>query len=156
MATRSASPDRAPRAAQPPAFARHERGVGKRWRSRRAERRHARLISLRNRRKLAKWLRRTAKDSVHFDPRCRRYDLWLRDRAAAVRRDLLEIAAMLEWAQHPDPACVAAVRELLTDGVTSPLINPALEVSELDATLDHIRCGLRRALPTSATSGVMP
>jgi hypothetical protein len=105
---------------------------------RRLERSRARLVSPRNRRKLAQSLRRTARDANRTR---QRYDLLLRDRAAAVRTDLIEIAARLEQAQDPDPARVAAVRELLTQG-DSPLYHPGVPARELRATLDYVRSGL--------------
>jgi hypothetical protein len=64
-------------------------------------------------------------------------------RAAAVRTDLLEIAALLERAHDPDPACIEALRALLanTDG-ESPLYNTNTPFPELEATLDYVRSGL--------------
>jgi hypothetical protein len=64
-------------------------------------------------------------------------------RAAAVRTDLLEIAALIERVDNPDPDCVAALRNLLANG-ESPLYHRDVHVSELYATLDHIRAGLAR------------
>jgi hypothetical protein len=64
-------------------------------------------------------------------------------RAAAVRADLLEIAALLEHAHDPDPGCVAALRELLR-GERSPLYDAAVAASELRATLDRACAALRR------------
>lgn len=120
-----------------------ERGPGilDRWQSRRAERQQAPLISARNRRVLARWLRRTAKHATDPDS-ILRHDVLLHYRAAAVRTDLLEIAALLEHAGNPDPARVAALRNLLANGCDSPLYNPEVHVSELHATLDYIRSGL--------------
>jgi hypothetical protein len=112
-----------------------------RWQARRAERRQARLISARNRRVLAKWLRRTANHAVDPDPIRRRNDVLLHYRAAAVRSDLLEVAALIERADSPDPDCVAALRNLLANG-DSPLYRAGVQVSELYATLDYIRAGL--------------
>jgi hypothetical protein len=112
-----------------------------RWRACRAERKKARLISARNRRDLAKWLRRTAKDAIDPDSIRRRHDVLLHYRAAAVRTDLLEIAALIERADNPDPDCVAALRNLLANG-ESPLYHPGVRVSELYATLEYIRSGL--------------
>jgi hypothetical protein len=112
-----------------------------RWRARRAERQQARLVSARNRRALAQSLRRTAKHAVDPDPVRRRHDVLLHYRAAAVRTDLLEIAAMLDRAHDPDPARVAALHNLLRNG-DSPLYHPGVPVSELHATLDYIRSGI--------------
>jgi hypothetical protein len=116
-------------------------GLLDRWQSRRAERKNARLISARNRRLLAKWLRLTANHAVDPDPIRRRHDVLLHYRAAAVRTDLLEIAALIERADSPDPDCVAALRNLLANG-DSPLYHARVHVSELYATLDYIRAGL--------------
>jgi hypothetical protein len=53
----------------------------------------------------------------------------LHDRVAAVRADLLEIAAPLQQVDEPDPACVAALRHLARDGIspctTRPFISPS-------------------------------
>jgi len=67
----------------------------------------------------------------------------LRYRAAAVRTDLLEIAALLEHARDPDPACVTAIYELLANR-DSPLYDPRVHVSELYATLYCVRVALER------------
>jgi hypothetical protein len=84
-----------------------------------AERR--RLQSERTRRALAAGLRRTA-DPIQPP---RRFDPCpvLAERAEAVHDQLLELANALEQTQTPDPASVALLRELLTNG-TSPLYNP--------------------------------
>jgi hypothetical protein len=66
----------------------------------------------------------------------------LRYRAAAVRPDLLEIAAMLERTQIPNPACLATLDELLSTGRDSPLYNPRIPVAELHTALNDIRSGL--------------
>ena len=62
-------------------------------------------------------------------------------RAAAVRTDLLEIAALIEHADTPDPDCVVALRNLLTNRA-SPLSNASVHVSESYATLDNVRARL--------------
>jgi hypothetical protein len=118
-------------------------GTVQRWQARRAERRRARLISLRNRRSLARLLRLVAKDAVDPNPFRRRNDVLLRYRAAAVRTELLQIAAILEPAGDPDPSCIAALHNLLRDGI-SPLYNPAVPATELRDTLDYVRRGLLR------------
>jgi hypothetical protein len=61
-----------------------------------------------------------------------------------VRTDLLEIAALLEQVDDPDPASVNAIHELLADG-GGPLYNPTVQVSELHATLHDIGAGLARS-----------
>jgi hypothetical protein len=91
---------------------------------------------------LVKWVRRTA---THVDPPhplVSRRQALLHDRVAAVRTDLLRIAALLEQAHDPDPACVAELRKLLADGCDSPLYNEELHISELYATLHFVRSRL--------------
>jgi hypothetical protein len=66
----------------------------------------------------------------------------LLDRVAAVRGDLLDIAAMLENAEDPDVACVADLHQLLTDGCSSPLYNASVHPSELRAILYYARAAL--------------
>jgi hypothetical protein len=98
-----------------------------------------RLQSARKRRALAAGLRRTVAPTQ--PPR--RFDCCpvLPDRAAAVRSQLLQLADELEQAQDPDPACVALIHELLTDG-TSPLYNPNLPADDLHTTLTRARAGI--------------
>lgn len=105
-------------------------GIRERWRQHRAER---------ERRILVEGLRRAAKRTD-----ARRWQVLLRNRAAAVRTDLLEIAATLERAEEPDANCVAELKKLLTDGCESPLYNPDVHISELRATLHYVRSGLLR------------
>jgi len=121
-----------------------ERPVGalEHRRERRAQRERARLMTARNRRTLARRLRLTARLATDRDPIRRRHDVLLHYRAAAVRTDLLEIAALLEGARNPDPACIAALHNLLANGCDSPLYNAHIHLSELRATLDYIRSGL--------------
>jgi hypothetical protein len=118
------------------------RGTVGRYRARAASHTRARLISSRHRRVLARWLRRTAAHVHEPHPLVRRRETLLHDRVAAVRTDLLEIAAMLECAQHPDPAHVAELHDLLANGCDSPLYNSDIHISELYATLDYVRDGL--------------
>ena len=113
-----------------------------RWQARRAERKQARLISARNRRVLAKWLRLTANHAIDRDPIRRRHDVLLHYRAAAVRTDLLEIAALLERAHDPEPDCIQTLHDLLANGNDSPLYNPNTPFTELEAILDKVRAGL--------------
>jgi hypothetical protein len=117
-------------------------GIASRWRAHHAERRQARLISPRNRRVLARWLRRTANRTTDPHPCARRREALLDYRAAAVRTELLEIAVLIEHTHDPSPARVAALRNLLANGCDSPLYNPDIHISELYATLDYIRSGL--------------
>lgn len=104
-------------------------GILERWRHQRAERK---------RRVIVQWLRRTANRANDRDPIRRRREALLHYRAAAVRTDLLEIAAALERTHDPDPACVATLHELLSNGCDSPLYNPAIHVSELHATIERV------------------
>jgi hypothetical protein len=136
--------------AQPPTTAPIENTVGhgggivQHWRKRSAKRKRARRVSARDRRVLAKWLRRTADhahatDSTLEEP--------LHYRAAAVRTELLELAAILEHAHDPDPASVAALRDLLADSRGSPLYNPNIPAADLDGAAQRIRTGLAKAPP---------
>jgi hypothetical protein len=108
-------------------------GILECWRRHRAE--HKRRV-------IVQWLRRTANRTEEPDPIARRRQALLHYRVAAVRPDLLEIAAALERAHDADPACVATLHELLANGCDSPLYNPDVHVSELHATLHYVRAGL--------------
>jgi hypothetical protein len=119
--------------------AERRRGVLERWRELDAERRHARLASARGRRMFAQWLRLIAKHAVDTDSIARRQDPLLHYRAAAVRTDLLEIAALLERTRDPEPDCLAALYELLGNGSSSPLYCVKTDVSELYDTIDYVR-----------------
>lgn len=144
MATRSAYPERPDQPGRAPTRTGVEQAgsILEGWRARSAERKRARLVSERNRRGLAQWLRLAAKTAVDRDPIRRRNDVLLHYRAAAVRTDLLEIAALLERAQNADPVCIGALRALLANGSDSPLYNAKIPFSELEATLDYVRSGL--------------
>jgi hypothetical protein len=113
-----------------------------RWQAGRAKRKQARLISARNRRVLAKWLRRTVNHAIDRDPIRRRHDVLLHYRAAAARTDLLEIAALLERAHDPEPDCIQALHGLLANENDSPLYNRNTPFTELEAILDKVRAGL--------------
>ena len=119
-----------------PAHPTTQRGPGllARWRAHRAERHQARVVSARNRRVLAQWLRRTVHHPVDRDPTRRRREVLLCDRVAAVRTELLEIAARLECARDPDPAC-AALHELL---------GQRLRQTSLQRRRPHLRDPVRR------------
>jgi hypothetical protein len=112
-----------------PEFARLPELAGKR----------SRLVSARNRRALAGGLRRAASPSQ--PPR--RFDCCpvLRDRIAGVRPELLKIADDLEHSNDPDPASVALIHELLTNGC-SPLYNRHVPVDTLHATLTRVSTGI--------------
>lgn len=141
MATPHAYPERTdlPGDAQTPSIVMRYPAVLERWR----ERKRTRLISARNRRVLVRWLRTTAKRAADRDSIGGRRDVLLHYRAAAVRTDLLEIAALLERAPHPDPECVAALHDLLANHPgDSPLYNPNTPFNELQATLDYVRTGI--------------
>jgi hypothetical protein len=131
-----------PDGARPDASESPRRNVVERYRQRRATRKHRRLVSAHNRRVIAKWLRRTARHAQRGHPLADRRETLLHYRVAAVRADLLEIAALLERTRHPDAACVAALRELLANGCDSPLYNADIHISELQATLHYVRSGL--------------
>jgi hypothetical protein len=118
-----------------------QRMIG-RYRARTAARRRARLISPRKRRTMVRWLRRTAGYDHEPHPFARRRETLLHYRVAAVRADLLEIAAMLERAPDPDPASVTALCDLLARGCDSPLYNSDIHISELIATLHYVGAGL--------------
>jgi hypothetical protein len=135
VATHSTYPTPAQLAAEALADTRVKTRVGilERWRQHRAER---------ERRVIVQWLRRTANRAHDTDPIRRRRGALLHYRAAAVRTDLLEIAATLERTHTPNPACITTLHQLLANGCDSPLYNPDIQVSELHETLDHIRSGL--------------
>lgn len=136
--TRTAHPAEAPT----PTTVERARGILDRSRARQTERKQARLTSPRNRRMLARWLRRTANRTERTHPLTRIREPLLHYRAAAVRTDLLEIATLLEHTHNPDPARIAALHDLLANGCDSPLYNPDIHISELQATLHYVRSGL--------------
>ena len=74
-----------------------------------------------------------------------RFEVLLSRRAAAVSGQLLELAALLDITDEPDPAAIGALLGLLTDGGESPLYNPAVHVSELYGTLLDVRRRLLRS-----------
>jgi hypothetical protein len=144
MATADASFEQAGksgRARTPDTVERDHRTL-QRWRERDTELKRARLVSPRNRRRLARRLRRTARDAnerrIRPGP-----EVLLHYRAAAVRVELLEIAALLERAHDPDPDCLNELQLLVANG-DSPLYHPGVHVSELYTTLYHVRAGLVR------------
>jgi hypothetical protein len=149
MATQPTRPTRGTERALTPAPATVEqnRSILERCQARRAEHKQARLTSARNRRMLAKWLRRTANRTPHPRPLTRTPEPLLHYRVSAVRTDLLEIAATLEHTQRPDPARLTALRDLLANGCDSPLYNPDIHISELRATVHYLRVELRDTLP---------
>ena len=118
---------------QTPTGATIDGGLRERWRLHNVER---------QRRVIVQWLRRTANRAVEPHPIVRRRHALLHYRVAAVRTDLLEIATTLERSVDPDPGCIATLHRLLADGCDSPLYNPDIHVSELRATLHHVRVRL--------------
>src|ERR1700677_2796313 len=112
-----------------------------------------RLVSSRNRRRLAEGLRRTA--AAEQPPR--RFDCCpvLTDRVAGVRYELLLLADTLEHCTDPDPASVALISELLTSGC-SPLYNANVPVAELDATLARARAQIAPGPPPEASPAQHP
>ena len=97
-----------------------------------------RRVTGRQRRRLVSWLRLTAR-RPRRDAGRYRCAVLLDDRVAGVRGDLLEIAAMLEWATDPDPECVAGLYRLLRDGCDSPLYNRDIHPSEMQTTLYYAK-----------------
>jgi hypothetical protein len=123
-------------------------GAVRSWWTGRKRRRRARLVTVRQRRALAQEMRAVCRAAARDAP-----DTWkvlLRARAMRYRSDLLEVAALLEQAEHPDWACVAALRELLRDGRTSPLYNPAVDPRHLGVILGRARAGLQAGRPQGA------
>jgi hypothetical protein len=122
------------------------------WRERRAAHRRAALVSARHRRALAQGMRAVARAAADQRPPST-WAVLLRSRAVPVRTELLEVAAMVERAQQPDVACMAALRSLLRDGRTSPLYNPAIDPRELAETLDYVRRELEPDAPSRVSAG---
>jgi hypothetical protein len=98
-----------------------------------------RLVSSRNRGRLADSLRQTAALSQPS----RRFDCCpvLPDRVASVRPALLTLASTLEQSPDPDPTSVALIHELLTNAC-SPLYNPNLPADDLRRILTRAQAGI--------------
>jgi hypothetical protein len=110
---------------------------------RRAARKHARLVSGRNRRKLARWLRTVCARGHEPDSIARRHSVLLHYRVAHARTDMLWIAAALERADDPDPGCMTLLHDLLANPFgDSPLYSVHTPNSELEAILQRVRDGL--------------
>lgn len=135
--------DTTPSQTRNPIAAGRVRGIAQRWKYQRERRKLARLLTPWSRRAVVEGLRRAASDANDRERKRARPDVLLRDRAAAARTELLEIAGLLEQATDPDPACVNEIHRLLTNG-DSPLYHPGVHVSELYATLYYVRAGLVR------------
>jgi len=102
-----------------------------------AQARRSARIRDRRRQRLVAALRSVARQAgTHATPR--RGDLLLRDRAAGVRPQLLELAAALERVAEPPSETLRTVRWLLTDGCTSPLWNPDVPAAVLGPALDQL------------------
>ena len=74
--------------------------------------------------------------------RPRQFDVLLRNRAALVRPQLLQVAATLERVNDPDPETLRTLRRLLTDGCASPLFNAGVPTGVLTSALDRVRLEL--------------
>jgi hypothetical protein len=105
--------------------------------SRRLQRRQARVV---------RGLRSVARRS-RTSGRAQRSEVLLCGRAASVRRLLLEVAALLQTVAVPTPEILGPLERLLRDGCHSPLYNPDVHQSELDATLYHARAALHQGSP---------
>lgn len=69
--------------------------------------------------------------------------VYLADRVVSQAPALAGLArALIEPGDLVDPTAMAACEQLLTDGRTSPLLNPALAPAELDAVLQYIHGGI--------------
>jgi hypothetical protein len=110
-------------------------GIVARWRAFSAARKERHLVSARTRRSLAA----SARQAANVGAARSRHTVLLVDRAAAVRDELLELALILEHADHRDASWVFAIRKLLTDGCESPLYNRDVHMSELRAALYYLR-----------------
>lgn len=107
-------------------------------------------------RRVVQGLRSVARQAGPRAPH-RRFAVLLVERAALVRSELLEVAALLEMAAAPDPGLLAELHQLLTDGCSSPLYNRAVQVSELRAILFRARLDLSSpALSGSASAASQP
>jgi hypothetical protein len=140
MTSEPADPARLPKLA--PVTLKRDAGLERERGDRAGQTKQTRSISARKRRMLARWLRRTANREPRPRAFARTPEPLLHYRVAAVRTDLLEIAALVEHAPDPDPARLAALRDLLANGCDSPLYNTDIHISELRATLHYVRSGL--------------
>jgi hypothetical protein len=93
-------------------------------------------VSRRRQRQVANGLYSVARQAAPTARR-RRHELILLSRAALVRTELLEIAALLRRSTEPDPECIAELHRLLTCGCDSPLLNPAVPTHALRQTLNR-------------------
>jgi hypothetical protein len=103
--------------------------------------RHRRAADARQCTRLVEGLRRVARRAASPTP-ARRFEVLLCDRAAAVRFELLDLAALLQRTRNPHPEAIATLRWLLTDGCESPLYNRDVPASRLTPALDEVRAAL--------------
>jgi hypothetical protein len=103
---------------------------------------------------LAECVRDAVGRAVIRDGLFRRRGLLLCDRVIAAQIELLQVADLLEHSDAPDPAAVATVHQLLTDGCESPLFNRSVHESELRAALHFARSRLSEPGVTPATAAV--
>jgi hypothetical protein len=102
-----------------------------------------RLTSRRTRERLSRSLRSLVANSGRCEPYIPP------GRVAAFATDLEELAHELEDAEcKVEPVSAASCLLLLSDGMESPLLNPAVPVEDLRAALLRIRSGIRRAAQT--------
>lgn len=106
----------------------------------------------RRNRQLVAWVRRTANYVPPRGSLTTHRGFLIPERVVAVRSDLIEIAELLDQLEHPDPRCTAQLRQLLRDGCDSPLYNPELHLSELNAALYSVKARLA-ARPTGEQLG---
>jgi hypothetical protein len=97
------------------------------------------LTAVNTRRAFAGLIASVLKAAATEDP-----GLYLVDRVVSQAPALAGLArALLEPDNTVDPVAMAACKQLLTDGASSPLLNPALAPTELDAFLRRIHGGIR-------------
>lgn len=112
---------------------------------------HSRLVRPRSRQALARELRATASLTRPRRRSATAVVPVLYDRIAAVRAQLLELAAALEDGHGQEPTSVAVIRELLRDG-RSPLYNPNVPADDLSATLTLTLASLGRLTSEAGAS----
>ena len=103
-----------------------------------------RRVSERRRRRVADALLRAARRSAP-SARVSRSELLLTTRAATVRSELLELAALVRTLPDPDPAAISTLHALLTDGCTSPLFNEDVPADRLKVILNRVHAALGTA-----------
>jgi hypothetical protein len=103
--------------------------------------RQRRLTSPRQRRALAADLRSMVEERTRTAPSLQpvAVQLALPDRIRARRRDLLELADLVERTERPDPVAVARTAWLIRDALHSPLHNPAVPAEALGDAIHHAR-----------------